>query len=130
MSFQKTIVIVGAAGSGKTKRAEEEAGKIGGKFAYAFFNDIKHDLGLRAVLGLGLDVLIVEGLPSVPSEREAFRIKRLISGDPVLCRRPYEKETFLVTPPRLIFTLIGSELPDFYREDPSFYLRFEIIELG
>jgi hypothetical protein len=100
----KALLIVGAGGSGKTRRANEEAEKRGGNYVSTHWDEIQTPRGLGTVLKPNPQTVIVEGLPVSAIETRQEYLKQLVDG-PVLIDGKHE-DPRTVPAPMFIFTML------------------------
>jgi len=122
----KAMIIMGPAGSGKTKRAEEEARKRGGKFVVVFWEDLRRNrFTLGAAMASEPETIIVEGL-SVTKAAERAYLKQLVAEDELLVEESYTPRR-AVRAPWFIFTMqspLKMDLTTLFDER-----RFEVVEV-
>jgi len=120
---RNAMIVIGESGSGKTRRAIEEARKRGGVYLSTSWDEIKTPFGLGRVLKFHPKTVIVEGL-SV-SGKDINLLKHLASGDNVLIELKYE-DPRMVPAPYFIFTMLTPPKTVF---SPSPWRRFDVVEV-
>lgn len=128
MEAQKSMIIIGAAGSGKSRRAQAEAEKRGGNYVVTTWADLQGKFGL-ALLDSGPATVIVEELPSAALGKASSRafLKQLASGDDLLIDVKY-KNPRTVPAPMFIFTILTPPKPDLSLVSAE-WRRFEVVEV-
>lgn len=127
MEKQKSIIIIGATGSGKSRRAQSEAEKRG-EYVVTTWDELQGKFGL-AVLGSEPATVIVEGLPVDALKKTSVReyLKHLIDDDYLEIIEKY-KHPQMVQAPMFIFTILSSSKPDFSLFSGE-WSRFEVVEV-
>lgn len=123
MEPQKSILIVGKAGSGKTQRSKEEAEKRGGHYKVAYWDQLKTCFGLGGVLRGDPQTVIVDEFD--PKGDDWALVKALICGDLLTAEEMYKEPRYVVPP---LFIFIASEVPKTVLTGGQ-YSRFEVIQL-
>jgi|SRR6185369_2618692 len=128
MEKQKAMIIIGAAGSGKSRRAQAEAEKRGGDYVVTSWDELQGKFGL-ALLDSGPATVIVEGLPPAALKKAATReyLKQLASAHDLLIDVKY-KNPRTVLAPMFIFTMQTPPKPDLSLVGGE-CRRFEVVEV-
>lgn len=127
MHNRKSIIIAGAAKSGKSRRAVEEASKRG-EYVVTSWDELKYPFGL-AFLRCNPSTVIVEGLPPrrKPGSSDSELFKMLITDDEFFIDIKHQNP-MVVPAPVFIFTMLTPSAP-YQSLFGGMWSRLEVISL-